>query len=1213
MSSLAGETARRLAAMTDAADFERLASAVLRRARPAVYGNISHPGTQPGGKTVPAPFDNVGWVNTPGGSTFVCAAHSTTEQNKLNGKWLHDPATVTPRGASGRPTQPPGDLVKGIEEITALRAAHPELTTVVFALTTNRETPADARTAAEALAIRHNIELDVWSASRIADFLDLTPEGQVIRHRHFGDSIRLLSQALLTDIGVRSLRDHLRMPPAAEIVARADTFGDAGDVLLVGESGMGKSTAAGVFLRDYLEGGRPALVLRTEFAQSATTLEDALDAELRRQVPSLESGSGAKALELVSQAAPLVILVEDVERTESPSRLLNKLLSWSLKEPSDKRAWRLLIPVWWRTLGSIENWDAVKKSVATIEIRHYSAREATDAVERRFHAVGKTVDRERAEQIARDLGGDPLLIGLLDVDAPSKANEVIETYVRTRTAAAAAACGEPTSELAGAVDMLVLRMLEHRQLTPQWSEAISWAGVRERAVAIKAMLAQADVLRLRESEDDESFEFRHDRVRDYLASRALATIRTFSADAFPVLADPFFARVAGAAALRGRTPKEALGRLSSTSPLVAFYALQVAVKAQDAYADIASEACANWLRQDGTRADTHFTHRVMAAEVLKGIRSSHVKELVALFPAREQNYDPLLAARFRNGHVGAGVALLARYELGVQVRGKDELVADVQRTYGEALLTAVEGLLKDDSLDRHTRSGLLRLTGYLGHAKLAGAVRQCWTTDAERLNNLRAYLFAAARCCRNEAATTLGPVCDAWELLSDEEDELGRTDVSSLASEYVAWEFTRFPPLDALEYFVERARQSKKLIWPITYMLRSVDAPEVVEHLARFAADREAISTHFLFSDWERHARESGRKMSVESRARLWTLANDASNADVLQRRALRLWDFTVAAGDLEALRSVDPASPIFQDAVMGRARRADYTSVPYLVQFIPDNPRYWLQVARYFWSSELTAALAGLLAKLAAGVKGDGEDEGESAIAYAMRRLNAQEAYNLLAPHWSALGKRPRFVQEALYFAEPKLLELAAQAVQASSEPKNLFEHFTLHITMNSGQRYGFRRIEEVAAVQPYLDFLEPLDLFVLWEACTKNGWIDFRQAYLDALVRNIPDYAKHLPGDSIDMKDLDRRLAGTIVPLYIWLEQQQRSGATKAEALAALLSWLQQHPGPAASDVVAEVLSAGVARAELPPFEQVALTRDDFAQALIPVKFRTESRTLV
>ncbi|MCU4121333.1 hypothetical protein [Variovorax sp. N23] len=156
MSSLAGETARRLAAMTDAADFERLASAVLRRARPAVYGNISHPGTQPGGKTVPAPFDNVGWVNTPGGSTFVCAAHSTTEQNKLDGKWLHDPATVTPRGASGRPTQPAGDLVKGIEEITALRAAHPELISVVFALTTNRETPADVRTAAEALATRHN-------------------------------------------------------------------------------------------------------------------------------------------------------------------------------------------------------------------------------------------------------------------------------------------------------------------------------------------------------------------------------------------------------------------------------------------------------------------------------------------------------------------------------------------------------------------------------------------------------------------------------------------------------------------------------------------------------------------------------------------------------------------------------------------------------------------------------------------------------------------------------------------------------------------------------------------------------------------------------------------------------------------------------------------------------------------------------------------------
>jgi hypothetical protein len=98
------ETVTKLAAITDAAQFERIATSVLRAANPQLYANLSHQGVNTDGKTVKAPLDNVGWVNADDGAMLVAAAHTTAARSDLEGKWLHDPSTVTPRKPGRRPT-----------------------------------------------------------------------------------------------------------------------------------------------------------------------------------------------------------------------------------------------------------------------------------------------------------------------------------------------------------------------------------------------------------------------------------------------------------------------------------------------------------------------------------------------------------------------------------------------------------------------------------------------------------------------------------------------------------------------------------------------------------------------------------------------------------------------------------------------------------------------------------------------------------------------------------------------------------------------------------------------------------------------------------------------------------------------------------------------------------------------------------------------------
>ena len=106
------DTIAKLAEISDAARFERIATSVLRAAKPARYASLSHPGVNPEGKTVKGTFDNFGWVSEAEDSGLVGAAHTTDKAQNIKGKWLHDPSTVTPRSKGGKPTQPAGDLVK---------------------------------------------------------------------------------------------------------------------------------------------------------------------------------------------------------------------------------------------------------------------------------------------------------------------------------------------------------------------------------------------------------------------------------------------------------------------------------------------------------------------------------------------------------------------------------------------------------------------------------------------------------------------------------------------------------------------------------------------------------------------------------------------------------------------------------------------------------------------------------------------------------------------------------------------------------------------------------------------------------------------------------------------------------------------------------------------------------------------------------------------
>lgn len=292
------ETIRALSQISDEGLFERLATAVLRQAVPALYGNLIHTGMNTEGKTVKSPVDGIAFVRGEDSSHMVTAQHTTGASEDLRKKWLNDPSTVVPRKVP-RPTAPAGDVIKVAKLVNEERSVTPGLR-VTLALTTNKEPPEDLIREVRSVGRLHGIEIDIWSCSRIAHYLDNDSDGQWLRKTFLGIAQERLSKELLRQLSLASLQSlHLMTQDNNLVVRELDrvvAYESPHPVaFLIGESGLGKTIACYKHLKNHIDQGGCGLVLTHEILATHRTLDQALDAELRKIALLLRTGRRRKS------------------------------------------------------------------------------------------------------------------------------------------------------------------------------------------------------------------------------------------------------------------------------------------------------------------------------------------------------------------------------------------------------------------------------------------------------------------------------------------------------------------------------------------------------------------------------------------------------------------------------------------------------------------------------------------------------------------------------------------------------------------------------------------------------------------------------------------------------------------------------------------------------------------------------------------------------
>lgn len=805
-------TLQALAAITDEGLFERLATAILRDANPT-YRSLVHTGVNVAGKTVKSALDGICFVPNSDPPHLIAVHHTTTARDDLEKKWLHDPSKVKPRKGS-RSTAPAGDLIKTAELVAKERTHTPDLRATLV-LTTNEE-PREALVRALDVAGRnHGLEIDLWSCSRLSHFLDNRPTGQWIRRSFLGIEQEQLSPELLHELSKKSLEIQSPLDNPTAWVPRAldatlSTSLCRDVTFLVAGSGLGKSVGCYRKLAAHVEGGGLGLIVPHEAVASAMTLEQVVSTTLRQLHPPL-AVTGMSALSFCSPERPLLLVVEDINRSGQTQLLVEKLAGWSrAPTTNDKGApsrWRLVCPLWPEVLASLGEQARKRIEPLIIAASGFTESEGRDAVLARARLDGRELSSLSAEAISRALGHDPLLIALHDQHTAPDPHLVIGQFVEGSLSRAAAAVKEhPATDYRQALRALAGEILANRHIEFGWREVSGWTKLQGEPLRLLGRLAHhGELIRVTGPSDDQQLSFRHDRVRDWLLTDAAAELdrRDFLAE--EVVAEPYFAEVMGAVLVWGKPKSSFLQRVAAANPLALFYALRLFGQASEPHHQAILQTINEWLNDPATHDRSNLHLRWEALAMLAETDSPEAPALVRKFHDRTTSGE---LARLRNGDLSGGIELCIRMEPGAGAPWRDIQIEHAKLRYGRILTEALENLLRRTDLDSASRIGALRLAGHIADPSLALAIEACWTSDDESDDHLADYLWAFGECCGNDPAHFLGPVCDAWAALSDQSDKEGLPSPrDELTAHELRWAFHRWPPLAAIDYFVERGSQ----------------------------------------------------------------------------------------------------------------------------------------------------------------------------------------------------------------------------------------------------------------------------------------------------------------------------------------------------------------------------------------------------------------------
>ncbi len=1210
--------------MTDAAEFERLATSVLRIADP-LYQKIVHTGVNTSGQTIKDPLDGISICKDEMGLDYAIACeHTITARSSIAEKWL-DPKK--------------GDLIKAVGRLNSYKAENPDVT-LKLVLTSKNIPPSDVIQSAHTEAAKHSVELDVWSNDKLSNVLDVHPDGQFIRSKFFGTAQTRLSRDLANDISQTQLSSYAPLASRDQLIVRdvltacraLETISSS-VVFLNGSSGAGKSAFCHQLCKGIVDSGGLSFVVTHDALEKSSSFSQAIRESLVAEVPSLTLDDPVDELVRISQGQGVQIWIEDINKSKSPTDLITKLYRFSRdfdKQNKDPQAriLKVLCPVWPENLRDLP--PEVSKDVQSLvaDLAGFSDHEAREAIRRRSQASGVELTNVEADEVREHLGNDPLLIGLWTGHGSESASEVLSKYVENSLSKVSKANTRSVYSLRESVISIGAWMLENRINDPSFEQLSARFSSTPIFVDIEALCSAGHLLREVPQGNQSKLGFRHDRVKDFLLIEAISNALSREDYSQNYLSDPFYSDLVARASIRADTPVAFWDFAKSSIPLICFGALKHCQGGDPKIAKRLLKDCEE-LVDAGLLESVPKQIRWAIEWQIAGLQGSHFKKLIE---ATDKDTHAGREARVLNGEVKAAANLCYKVEPYSNAPFRDRLIAHVRARHGTKWLEDIAAIVSDTTNTEKQREAALYLAGECADERLAESVTESWKMMKDHGSELSyGMLFAAVSCLSGFDEQTLEDVFKAWEALPTEDPEGKDTSGLSnrrynVAKYCLAGGLRRVCSDRTLRPLIQLATTNEDMGHVIYVCLEQIDHPLAAVFVASYIAGIDkrvegekgsfnslASSRFGLFgSDMDHNVRYTTPALQL-----LRSEWENTENEYFFRKRCFQLWRASASVKQLQRLAECSPKG-LEDELLLSRCRIGDITAVPVLREKIKErrsNGIYWFQFIRQFDSRLFEDLILWKLKEIAVALKTGSKPDcsADRTITGILADRRDEFAERTIVEHWEDLQHRYNYPHVLLCIATPATLRIHALHVEGIEDKEEYFKLLGFAYGFRNPDRLGITEVTQLKALEPYLDHFKASLIDELWDECNDKGFIDWRKEHLDKRLSE-KNWAFNQINDEAAFRDIDERLANRSsveMAAYLWSSIWRRDSNSPRQLIDTAVRYVQSRASSDAAEFFAELLALFGTRDDLPFLsKQVSaglLTQEQYEGTVFAVQKRS------
>jgi len=1236
-------TAKALSDLTDAGQFEGLGSAFLREMYPHLRVLIDT-GRNEKGETTKGKIDGfTEYAN----DKFALVQYTINDSN-LEYKWFSNNEKKL------------GDLPKTLREIEALRATRPNATFEIY-LVTHHVIDAALATKVASFASQDFLSIFVIDNSAISHFLNTT--GQYLRSQYLGIRQDLISKELLSDIAAKNLEtfrsessiDQSLLASLEErqrlmlhIYNESNTF-----CLLVGESGVGKSTALYTCMTTLSAEGVLCLRIRPEIVLHTHSLAGALIQQLEADYPSLYV-SETLLSQLIDKK--VLIIVDDVNRCPNPRSVIMQLRFWS--RTSALFPFKVVCPVWPKHWEMDPSDKEASDTVRTIPAAN--TRDAARVLEKYADTLHLQLSEQLKRMIVLDLGGDLLLIGLycngLYTPESIRSNlgkgiSLLQQFVDASINAVSARHMIPAYRLTKSLASFGRMMLVQRTPGPHYDDIQRWFPA-DSDVIHHLQLLQADQS-LFHFDPDGNIIYRHDRFRDVVLARGFQLLLQDTCNSPEIIADPYFAEIAAIAVATGSFTQTECDALVSVNPLGLFNALKfVQDPPNNAKYSLLLHSLQHWQQTQATSFWLIPEVRQIGLSLLQ-FDVPKIYDVLKNIPVTIE----IALAKFRSGDLLGALQYFTFGETTApysREAWRDQVISHVNLNYRNQLISTIQSIVHE-TFNPQLRTSLFRLCGFLQSDKLVNLQYLIWKPTPNK-DEYGDYLWGILQSANEAHRAIVEDALAFFATLSDVPEDpryQSRNEQSEFLMTFsiIQWTLTR----EQIQLLADVGRSDTAFARLIALIFDGLDSPIAVTFVVHYLCNpsghhQKAEDTRAPITiGWKLNDRSRRISLSAPALMALEEIWADKMNPAPKRKLAFDFWEkWAPKENVLSRCRKIPPDdAALLERSIRTRVGLGDVLAAEAIKADIATNKYFWK--LEMIWNQDIQSFVLELLSRDEF-CRNRHFMEGFWDL---LLKIPDPDGTYILSSQWEKLKRFWQAIPTALFIATSGTRKLAAKQINElgfsnwsklkahylrmmhgtvvyvnNTDPLNPTERADLtflsesfgylhHIYGNVDKGQLSRlTLERLDSLLPYRELLHDLSVGELANTCIRKGWQDWLILHLYPVMDK--DQQKHFfPSDEDLSEKLKHITTGNILgQAYSFNEHRNRLGISTDRIMTVLFNFSQSTTSYAGLQVLCYLLQFFGDRSHFRLIENYQVTDDipvkEVSQLKIDTQYEMRRRSL-